>query len=62
MDYFGCYRHLVSSQFQVNSTFRNIFTGKNGDVFNVYFTRCRYAWAVINVKKKIIIILVLSID
>ena len=24
----------------VNSTFRNIFTEKNGDVFNTYFTRC----------------------
>ncbi len=26
---------------QVNSTFRNIFTEKNGGVFNIYFTRCK---------------------
>ncbi len=40
MDYLGCCRHLVKSQ--VNSTFRNIFTWKNGDVFNTYFTHCIY--------------------
>ena len=27
-------------KFDVNSTFRNIFTEKNVDVFNTYFTRC----------------------
>ena len=27
-------------KFHVNSTFRNIFTEKNGDVFNTYFTCC----------------------
>lgn len=29
MDYLGCYWHLV--KMSVNSTFRNVFTEKNGD-------------------------------
>ncbi len=31
----------------VNSTFTNIFTEKNGDVFNTYFTRCIYTYKII---------------
>ncbi len=30
----------------VNSTFRNIFTEKNGDMFNTYFTRCIYIYII----------------
>ncbi len=34
------HRALHLARFHVNSTFRNIFTEKNVDVFNSYFTRC----------------------
>ncbi len=32
----------TSGENSCQSTFRNIFTEKNGDVFNTYFTRCNY--------------------
>ncbi len=34
--------------FHVNSTFRNIFTGRNGDMFNTYFTRCNVSYRIFN--------------
>ncbi len=40
MDYLGCYD--IWWKFQVNNIFRNIFTEKNGDAFNTYFTCCKY--------------------
>ncbi len=30
----------------VNSTFRNIFTGRNGDMFDTYFTRCNVSYRI----------------
>ncbi len=36
-----CFFTDIWWKFQVNSSFRNIFTDKNGDVFNSYFTCCK---------------------
>ncbi len=36
-------------KFHVNRTFRNIFTVKNGDVFNTYFTRYMYIYTKDNI-------------
>ncbi len=39
---YGLLGLLPTSGEIVNSTFRNIFNEKNGDVFNTYFTRYIY--------------------
>ncbi len=46
---FVCYRHLVKISCQ--QTFRNIFTEKNVDLFNTYFTRCVLCFWEWNVKQ-----------